>query len=145
MSKNEYKTPEISAEPEAEEPKIRKPKKAKKARLGFSLRHVFDGTILMRDNVVSLLPLGLYVAFLVVIYIANSYYSEKVIRKTNKVRNELKELDYEYISSKSDLMHISKQSEVATHLDSLSTGVKESVVPPIKIFENKQTENNNKK
>ena len=79
------------------------------------------------------------------IYIANSYYSEKIIRKTTKVRNELKELDYEYISSKSDLMHISKQSEVATHLDSLQTGVKESVVPPIKIFENKQTENNNKK
>ncbi len=145
MSKNEYKAPEIDVEPEAEEPKVRKPKKAKKARSGISLRRVFDGTILTRDNVVRLLPLGLYLAFLVVIYIANSYYSEKIIRKTTKVRNELKELDYEYISSKSDLMHISKQSEVTTHLDSLKTGVKESVVPPIKIFENKQTENNNKK
>ena len=134
MSKNEYKKPEIE-EPEIEEPKKSKPKKNSDSRLGISVRSIFDGTILTRDKVVRLLPFGLYLAFLVVIYIANSYYSEKIIRRATKVRNELKELDYEYISSKSDLMHISKQSEVAKHLDSLKTGIKESVVPPIKIFE----------
>jgi len=146
MAKNEFKPPEIKEEPEpVVEKKKPKPKKKKESRLGLSLRSVLDGTILTREIVVRLLPLGLYLAFLVVIYIANSYYSEKIIRRTTKVRNDLKELEYEYISSKSDLMHISKQSEVAGRLDSLKTDVKESLVPPIKIFENQKPQTNNKK
>jgi hypothetical protein len=134
MAKNEFKNIEV------EEPVVEKtkPQKSKESRLEISLRSILDGSILTRDAVVKMLPFGLYIAFLIVAYIGNSYYSEKIIRKTSKVRNELKELEYEYISSKSDLMDISKQSEVAIRLDSLKTGVKESLVPPIKIFENVQ-------
>ncbi len=131
MAKNEFKDVEVE-EPVKEKTKLQKPKES---RLGISLRTILDGSILTRDAVVRLLPLGLYLTFLIVAYIGNSYYSEKIIRRTSKVRNELKELEYEYISTKSDLMHISKQSEVAIRLDSLKTGVKESLVPPIKIFE----------
>jgi hypothetical protein len=135
MAKNEFKDIEV------EEPVVEKtkPQKPKESRLGISLRSILDGSILTRDAVVKMLPFGLYLAFLIVAYIGNSYYSEKIIRKTSKVRNELKELEYEYISSKSDLMDISKQSEVAIRLDSLKTGLKESLVPPIKIFENVQS------
>ncbi|MEI6852530.1 MAG: FtsL-like putative cell division protein [Bacteroidota bacterium] len=137
MAKNEFKPLEV------EEPVVEKanpkPKKVKESRLGISLRTILDGSILTRDAVVRLLPFGIYMAFLIVAYIGNSYYSEKIIRKTSKVRNELKELEYEYISTKSDLMDVSKQSEVAIRLDSLKTGLKESLVPPIKIFENVQS------
>ena len=137
MAKNEFKDIEVE-EPVVEKTKPPKPPKQKESRLGISLRSILDGSILTRDAVVKMLPFGLYLAFLIVDYIGNSYYSEKIIRKTSKVRNELKELEYEYISSKSDLMDISKQSEVAIRLDSLKTGLKESLVPPIKIFENIQ-------
>jgi hypothetical protein len=136
MAKNEFKPSEVE-EPVVEKAK-EKPKQVKESRLGISLRTILDGSILTRDAVVRLLPFGIYLAFLVVAYIGNSYYSEKIIRRTSKVRNELKELEYEYISTKSDLMHISKQSEVAISLDSLKTGIKESIVPPIKIFEKVQ-------
>lgn len=131
MAKNEFKN--IESEDSTE--KIKETQKTKDSRLGISLKSLLDGSVLTRESVIKLLPFGLYMALLVVGYIANSYYSEKIIRKTSKIRNELKELEYEYISTKSDLMHISKQSEVAIRLDSMKTGVKESLVPPIKIFE----------
>lgn len=140
MAKNEFKNTEVE-EPVKEKSK---PAKAKESKLGISLRSILDGSLLTRESVVRLLPFGIYLAFLVVAYIGNSYYSEKIIRRTNKVRNELKELEYEYISVKSDLMQISKQSEVAVRLDSLKTGLKESVVPPLKIFEKVQSSKKNK-
>jgi hypothetical protein len=49
----------------------------------------------------------------------------------NKVSNQLKELRSEYISTKSELMFASKQSEVAK--SALELGLSEPVVPPIKI------------
>ena len=45
--------------------------------------------------------------------------------------NQLKELRSEYISTKSDLMFASKQSQVAKATEAL--GLKESIVPPFKI------------
>ncbi len=134
MSKNEFKNIEVEEETVVETEK-KQPQKPKERREGISFRMFFDGTILTKGVFLRLLPFGLYLALLVVAYIGNSYYSEKIIRRTSKVRGDLKELEYEYISTKSDLMQISKQSEVAVRLDSLKTGLKESLVPPIKIFE----------
>lgn len=134
MSKNQFKPVADEVPPkEAPAAKPRKPRQ-KDARLGKALRSVLDGTILTRENVVKLIPFGLYVTLLILIYIANSYYAEKSIKKANRIRNELKELEYEFITSKSDMMHNSKQSEVARRLDSLGTGIRESVVPPTKIY-----------
>lgn len=131
MSKNEYK--KINEEiPQTKE--TVKETKHTGSKTGTIIKSLLDGTVLTRESVVKLLPFGLYVTFLIVLYIGNSYYSEKVIKKTNKVKNELKELEFEYITVKSDLMHVSKQSEVAHRLDSLKTGIKESLVPPIKLF-----------
>jgi hypothetical protein len=125
--KNEYK----------EEKKEKKPKKQRKqpkgdSRLGKAFRSVLDGSILTRQNAVRLLPFVLFLTLICIAYIANSYYAEKTLRRSDKIRKELKELENEYISTKSELMMCSKQSEVAVMLD--STGVVESLNPPKKIF-----------
>ena len=60
-------------------------------------------------------------------------YEKKIMRKTNTVNSEIKELRSEYITSKSDLMFISKQSEVARAAEVMKIGIKESVVAPKKI------------
>lgn len=70
-------------------------------------------------------------ATLAVCYISNGNYAEKKARALNNINDELKELRSEYIITKSDLMFISKQSEVAKA--TLAMGIKESVVPPKKI------------
>lgn len=136
MAKNEYRAPEeeeIKEEPKQEKTKKQNPAK-KESRLGKAFMSIIDGSILTRDNVLRLLPFIFFLTFLIIVYIANSYYAEKTIRQTEKVRKEIKELELEYISVKSDYMVCSKQSSVAVRLDSLRSGIKESVVPPRKIF-----------
>jgi len=92
---------------------------------------LLDGSFMTRENVVDLLPFLLFVSLIGIIYISNSYYSEKNIIRMNVISNELKELRSEYITTKSELMFKSKQSEVAKAV--AETGLKESVVPPKKI------------
>jgi len=145
MSKNEYKIieEEIPETPE-KKPESSKPKvPGKESKLGKAFMSVVDGTILTRDNVLRLLPFIFFLTLMMIIYIANSYYAEKTILKTEKVRKQIKELELEYISVKSDYMIASKQSAVAARLDSMHSGIKESVVPPTKIFYKKDTTTKN--
>jgi nitrogen regulatory protein PII len=72
------------------------------------------------------------VAAIALVYIANSYYTEDIARKIDKINRELKELQFEYISTKSEVMHHGKQSELARKLQ--PTGLKESVEPVKKII-----------
>ncbi|WP_315824415.1 FtsL-like putative cell division protein [Paraflavitalea speifideaquila] len=59
----------------------------------------------------------------------NGHYADKTIRNINKVSKELKEMQYEYKTLKSEVMFRSKQSELAKAVAPL--GLKELVVPPI--------------
>lgn len=100
--------------------------------VGSSLHSVMDGSILTRQKLVKQLPFILYITFLAILYIANSYNAEKTIIEIGKIKHELEELRYEYITTKSNLMFHSKQSEIAGRLS--GSGIRESVVPPKKII-----------
>jgi ABC-type transport system involved in cytochrome bd biosynthesis fused ATPase/permease subunit len=93
---------------------------------------LLGGTFLTRDKAVSLLPFLFFLTFLAIFYIANTYLAEKTIREIAKVKKEVKEFRYEYITTKSELMFYSKQTQVAKSLE--STGIKESTKPPQKII-----------
>lgn len=54
-----------------------------------------------------------FLAFLAVIYIANSRYAERNVRKIQVLQKEIKELRWNYMSLQSDIMFNSKQSEIA--------------------------------
>lgn len=135
MGKNELKP----VETEKQEPVAEKKKagKDKKPSLKTTLRSILNGEILTRAKVIRLLPFALFLCLLAFLYIANSYNYERYIRKTSQTSNELIELKDEYITTQSELTHISQQSEIAFRLDSLGTGIKESVVPPMKILDQK--------
>ena len=90
-----------------------------------------NGNFLTKDFTIQQLPFVFFLTLIAILYISNTYYAEKTVRRINNVTNELKELRSEYITTKSDLMFISKQSEVAKA--ALIYGIKESVVPPKKI------------
>jgi hypothetical protein len=92
---------------------------------------------LSKENAVALMPYFIFLALLGIVYISNTYYAERTIRKIDKITNELKELRSEYITSKSDLMFKSKQSEVARAVESM--GLLESVTPPKIILIKKDT------
>ena len=87
-----------------------KPRKNK----GFAqpLINIISGNIFTKEEVVKHMPYVLFLAFIALLYIANGYYAEDTVRQLNISGAELKELRSEYITTKSDLMYISKQSEV---------------------------------
>lgn len=90
-----------------------------------------------KEFAVELMPYFIFLGLLGIVYISNTYYAEKTIRKIDKITNELKELRSEYITSKSDLMFKSKQSEVAKAVEVME--IKESVTPPKIILIKKDT------
>jgi len=85
---------------------------------------------LLRYNwIVKNIPYFLFLSVLAVIYIYNGHYSDKTIKDINKTGKELKELQYEYKSLRSEVMFRSKQSELAKAVEPL--GLKELVEPPV--------------
>ena len=78
--------------------------------------------------IVKNIPFFLFLSVLAVIYIYNGHYADKTVRNINKVNKELKELQYEYKTLKSEVMYRSKQSELAKAVEPL--GLKELTVPP---------------
>lgn len=71
----------------------------------------------------------LFLAVLAVVYIYNGHYADKTARDINKVSKELKELQYEYKTLKSEVMFRSKQSELAKAVEPF--GLKELTAPPV--------------
>jgi cell division protein FtsL len=99
-----------------------------------SLREFLDGTVLTREVILGQLPFVLFVMFLALVYIANRYHSESIIRQINRVQNEIKDLRSEHISVSSDLMYLSKQSEVSRMAREKGLGLSEATKPPVKII-----------
>lgn len=136
---NKFRDKPVNTEPEEDrltaeeiESKVERPQKPrKKGVLAKGLSSVFSGTFLTNEKTLKHLPFILFLALIAIFYIANGYYADDKIREANKISNQLKELRSEYISTKSELMFASKQSEVAKAAEEL--GLKEPVVPPVKI------------
>lgn len=84
-----------------------------------------------KESAINFMPFLFFLTVLGMLYIANKHYAEKNIRQIEKINKELKELKWEHLTAKSELVSRSKQSELAK----LTTlfGLKEAVVPPTKI------------
>jgi len=107
------------------------PPRKKKSGIVKSLNTVFSGTFLSNENVLKHIPFILFLSVIAILYIANGYWADDKVRQVNKLNAQIKDYRSEYISTKSDLMFVSKQSEVAKSVEKL--GLKEPIVPPMKI------------
>ncbi len=106
-------------------------KEEKVAKPKTGLKAILTGSFLSRESLLQVLPFVFFMTFLGVCYIANGYQAQKVFRNLSKTGNEIKELRSEYITTKSELMYISKQSQVAAA--TAPFGLKELTTPPNKI------------
>lgn len=106
--------------------KVKKPSKASK-----SLSGIFSGKFLSQERAISSVPYVFFLTLLGILYIANGYNAEQIVRDLDNVGDELKEMRSEYITIKSDLNYKSKQSQVAQATAEL--GIKSSTTPPSKI------------
>lgn len=113
---------------------IRKNSKAKKTgrkplrktKFGKAVKELLGGEAL-KVSTFRFFPFLVFITFLAFIYIANNYYAESKNRKINELRKELKELRYEYITTKSKLTDLTKQSQLARRLG--QSGIRESTDP----------------
>ena len=108
----------------------KKKRSSKSARKFLKIMHVFG--IFNRNQVVKMMPFILFLTMLILFYIGNSYYAERTVREINKVKNDLKEKRAEFISTSSELMFRTKQSEVAKAIAPME--IKESTEPQKKII-----------
>ncbi len=116
-----------------EEPKE---EKKKSVNVPEHVSAIFTGNFLTKGYVLNQLPFIFFMSLLAIVYIANGYYAEKTVIELNKVTNDIKELRSEFITLKSELNYRSKQSQVAKAVQPF--GLKESVVPPVKIVVSKE-------
>jgi cell division protein FtsL len=107
-----------------------KPKEASKLTSAMQKMADFDFNI-SKEWMAKQIPFALFIMMLLLIHIYNVHTTERIIRKTDTLNKEIKELRSEYITILSELMSESKQSTVAKKLDTL--GIKELISPPIKI------------
>jgi hypothetical protein len=73
----------------------------------------------------------LFLAMLTVLYIANGHMADKAIRDISRTTREIKDLQFEYKTLKSELMYQTRESELVKAVE--ASGLKISEVPPIHI------------
>ena len=81
------------------------------------------------QSIVKQIPFFLFLALLAIIYIYNGHYADNTIRNINRTAKEVKELQHEYKTVKSEVMFRSKQSELAKAVEPL--GLKELIASPV--------------
>ena len=97
-----------------------------------AVQEFLGGGYLSKGIVTGNLVFILYLGFLAMAYIGNTYYTEKKFKRIERIKNELKELRYQYITTKSALMFQGRQSEISKR--ALGHGLKETTRPPYKIL-----------
>lgn len=111
-----------------EKPKEEKsPKKTKKN----GLATVLGGDLLVNEGFLKLFPFLMYVVFLLMLCIANTYIAEDVNREIARLNKQEESLHVEYVYYNSEITKYTTQSNLVRKLE--KKGIKESVVPLRKI------------
>ncbi len=100
--------------------------------VGKSVHDVLDGSFLTKERFLRSMPFIIFLMVLGVLYITNIFHVERTKRQIDDLEEQLRELRYEYITSRSKLMYESKPSEIVLKLK--ETGIGESLEPPKKII-----------
>src|SRR5688500_8003551 len=88
--------------------------------------------MLKPENLIANMPYFLFLVLLAMAYISNTHSVESTFKMIDKTKTELKEVRWNYMSMKSELMYKCKQTEVAKAIEPL--GLKEIIAPPKKII-----------
>ncbi|MDZ4847505.1 MAG: FtsL-like putative cell division protein [Chitinophagales bacterium] len=99
--------------------------------IGKKILRMDFNSMLTMESMVANMPYFLFLVVLAMVYISNTHTVEGTIRSIDKMKTELKEVRWNFMATKSDLMYKSKQTEVAKAVEEM--GLKEITSPPIKI------------
>jgi hypothetical protein len=89
--------------------------------------------------IVKNIPFFLFLSVLTVLYIANGHRADRTIRKINSTTNDLKELQFEYKTLKSEVMFKSEEMQIVKATEPL--GLKVSKEMPQRLQAEKKVNN----
>lgn len=94
------------------------------------IEHFFKGeTLTDLSNIINW-RFAFFLFVLTIIYITNTNSIERDLRRINDLSAEIKDLEYEDITTSSKLMDISKQSNVLQRVNQADLGLQELTEPP---------------
>ena len=94
------------------------------------LKTIIDGTFLTKKLLVKNIPFILLLVFIAFFYITNRNQAEKKINDISKQKKEIRDLRSSSIIIASELMLISKQTEVFREIQERNLGLIEATEPP---------------
>jgi len=79
------------------------------------------------------MPFLYFLGLLCLVYIANAHHTEKKLRLIHKMKEDLKEIRWQYMSQKSELMYSSTYTQIAKSLESEDLQVAGKLPKKVKI------------
>ncbi|MFH0759561.1 MAG: FtsL-like putative cell division protein [Bacteroidota bacterium] len=101
----------------------------------FSFRDLLDGNVLTRKSVIKQSRFILLLVLVAFVSIANRNQAEKTVIRLNQLQGDVKELRAKSITISSDLVRISRQSEVVRLVNRYELGLEENLEPPKKLID----------
>ena len=101
-------------------------------------RDLLDGNILTRKAVLKQSRFILLLVLIAFISIANRNHAEKKVIELNHLQRDVKELRARWISTSSELVKISRQSEVQQLVNTYGLGLEENLDPPKKLIQTEE-------
>ena len=100
----------------------------------FSLRDLLDGNVLTRKAVLKQSRFILLLVLIAFISIANRNHTEKTVIRLNRLQSDVKEMRATSITISSNLVRISRQSEVVRLVNRYELDLEENLEPPKKLI-----------
>ena len=91
------------------------------------------------NNIVKNIPFLFFLSLVAILYIYNGHYADKLARKISDSEKNVKDLEYEYKTIKSEVIYRSKSSEMIKAVEPM--GLKEVTSPPIVLNDSVTTTN----
>ena len=104
----------------------------------FSFRDLLDGNVLTRKAVIKQSRFILLLVLIAFLSIANRNHAEKTVIHLNQLQSDVKEMRAKSISTSSELVRISRQSEVKQLVNRYDLGLEENLDPPKKLIQTKE-------
>ena len=104
----------------------------------LSFRDLVDGNVLTRKSVLKQSRFILLLVLIAFISIANRNHAEKTVIQLNRLQRDVKEMRAKSISISSDLVRISRQSEVVRLVNRYNLELEENLEPPKKLIVNEE-------
>jgi hypothetical protein len=104
----------------------------------LSFRDLVDGNVLTRQAVLKQSRFILLLVLIAFLSIANRNHAEKTVIRLNRLQSDVKEMRSKSISTQSELVRISRQSEVTRLVNTYELGLEENLEPPKKLIQDKE-------